>query len=542
LSGGSVSHQHLGLFDTPPDRRQVRLGLAIAGLLLVVSLPIAIVSQVRLPELEGFVPTIDAIMFLGEAITAAMLYAQAGVFRLRSLAVLGTGYLFTALLLIPHALAFPGAFADDGLLGAGLSTTAWIAMLRKPPFALAILTYAHCKTTDLAAQPDSARPQPRISLHIALALALAVAITLLAMSSPDLLPALMRDRAHIIRARLIACECVSTVLWIAAIVMLYRRRSSILDMWLLVALSGCLFTSLLDMTLPARFTAGFYWYGAVMTFSNLVVLLALISESARLYGRLALSTSAWTREREARLMSIDALTAAIAHEVGQPLAAVGIHANAGLRSLTGERPDAKRAINSMRAAVEAGNLASGILKGVRATFARRPNLRTTFSLTDLVLTTAPMFQRELASERILLELDLDEALSPVLGDQVQLQLVLINLISNAVESLSATKGRPRHIKIRSAPLQGLGMVLEVSDNGAGVAPGDMAHIFEPYFTTKATGAGMGLSLCRIIVEAHGGRLWASHGEEAGAVFHLELPASASYAAMSAPDPAMGAAD
>ena len=120
----------------------------------------------------------------------------------------------------------------------------------------------------------------------------------------------------------------------------------------------------------------------------------------------------------------------------------------------------------------------------------------------------------------------DDELPPVLADRAQLQLVLINLLTNAIEALGATEDRPRLIAIRSAMLEKQGVVLEVSDNGVGIASEDVAHIFEPFFTTKATGAGLGLSLCRIIVEAHGGRLWASRGAAFGATFHLELPASA----------------
>jgi signal transduction histidine kinase len=100
----------------------------------------------------------------------------------------------------------------------------------------------------------------------------------------------------------------------------------------------------------------------------------------------------------------------------------------------------------------------------------------------------------------------------------------------------ATEDRPRRIAIRST-MRGHSVVLEVSDNGVGIARKDMAHIFDPFFTTKSTGAGLGLSLCRVIVEAHGGALWASRGEDNGATFHLELPGGASGGLVTAPEPA-----
>ena len=158
-------------------------------------------------------------------------------------------------------------------------------------------------------------------------------------------------------------------------------------------------------------------------------------------------------------------------------------------------------------------------------FAKGPGAATEFSLNDLVRETASLLDRELAGAKVSLELALDETLPPILADRVQIQRVLVNLFTNAIESLGATRGRPRRIAIRSMPMDGQDVLLEVSDTGTGIAPEEMEHIFDPFFTTKATGTGLGLSLCRTIVEEHGGRLWASRGEEHGATFHLQLPRS-----------------
>ena len=487
------------------------------------SIPILLAGVVRLPEVGPFIPVVDAIMFVGEAITAALLYAQAAVFRFRGLAILGTGYLYTALLLIPHSLTFPGAFAWNGLLGAGVSTAAWIVVLRYPAFAIAVILYVYFQQADSTARPDAERrPALNISAHIVAAVLLATAAILLTASG--VLPPFLVDRSRAILSHTIEYQVFMSALWIVAIVLLLRRWRSVLDLWLLVALAGWLLQSLLNMAEHGRFTAVWYWFYAVTLLSHLVVMLALVAEFTRLYARLALSTSAWNREHEARLMSIDALASAIAHEVGQPLSAVSLYQNASLKWLTGKRPDVKRAIGSLQAAIEAEKLALGVINSVRATFARRTGDKTAVDLAELVHATAPLLEAELAGARVSLTLSVGEAAPSVLADRVQLQLVLINLLTNAVEALAAIGDRPGRIVVRLANLESRGIVLEVSDNGVGIPHEDMAAIFEPFFTTKSTGVGLGLSLCRLIVEAHGGRLWASRGEGFGATFHVELPA------------------
>jgi signal transduction histidine kinase len=162
---------------------------------------------------------------------------------------------------------------------------------------------------------------------------------------------------------------------------------------------------------------------------------------------------------------------------------------------------------------------------MRSVLARRSGERSKFSLNDLVLDTALLLDRELARGNISLQLELDEMLPPIVADRMQMQQVLVNLFTNSIQSLMATRGRPRCIAIQSGPLDGPDVQLDVSDNGVGIAADRMEHIFDVFFTTKAKGTGMGLSLCRTIVEKHGGRLWASQGEKYGATFHLQLPAA-----------------
>ncbi|HYX46696.1 MAG TPA: ATP-binding protein [Sphingomicrobium sp.] len=519
-----MSQEHLGLFDTPPDRHEIRLGLAVVALLFALLIFILPLRNIQLGAIDAFIPIINTAMLVGELIIATLLYSQATVFRSRALTVLASGYVFSALMLVPHALTFPGAFTPTGLLGAEVSTTAWLAMFRRYAIPIAIVSYAFLKRADLAALAET-RHSPRILEGVLAAITLAVLMTALATVGHNWLPSLAVNARNGVPSHLVIANSVTILLSASAMMLLFRQLRSVLDMWLLVVLSDWVASSLLNLAVHTRFTLGFYYLFGMMMVSNLVVMIALLTESNRLHARLALSTAASQREREARLLSMDAVTASVSHEVGQPLAAVRLNASAALRWLDRKKPDVGRAISSLRTVSDAAERTFAIIKSIRATFAREPSHAVEFNINDLLIETASLLDRELAADKISLNLALDESLPLVLGDRVQLQRVLVNLVMNAIEALRTAPSQSRQIAISSSPQGDNDVLVLISDSGPGIAAEDMSRIFEVFFTTKSTGTGLGLPLCRIIVEEHGGRLWASSSELQGASFHIRLPRS-----------------
>jgi PAS domain S-box-containing protein len=224
-----------------------------------------------------------------------------------------------------------------------------------------------------------------------------------------------------------------------------------------------------------------------------------------------------------RVTMLGELTASISHEINQPLAAVIANAEACLSWLDRNPPDLDAARRSVEWIVEDGNRASEVIRHVRALAKKSGIERASLDINDVARDAMALVQRELSNRGVLLKLKLAPDLPRTFGDRVQLQQVIINLVINAVEAMESVADRPRELTIRSGRRDVENVFLSVADIGVGIPDGDAERVFAPFFTTKSGGMGMGLSICRSIVEAHEGRLSASRNERGGATFQFVLP-------------------
>jgi PAS domain S-box-containing protein len=229
--------------------------------------------------------------------------------------------------------------------------------------------------------------------------------------------------------------------------------------------------------------------------------------------------------RVARRTTLAAMTASIAHEINQPLTAIVTNGGVGLRWLAKAEPDLERVGKALKRIVDDGHRASDIIASIRAMFRKDGHEAAPLNVNDLLRDVLTLVQGELDSHRIVLQRELLEGLPEIVGERVPLQQVLLNLIMNAVEAMSPLADRTRLLSVRTQILELDHVLITVADRGIGIDPQNIDRIFEAFFTTKPQGMGMGLSICRSIVDAHGGRLWAAPGSPYGSVFNVKLPVS-----------------
>ena len=226
----------------------------------------------------------------------------------------------------------------------------------------------------------------------------------------------------------------------------------------------------------------------------------------------------------ARMTTLGELTAWIAHEVNQPLAGIVTNGTACLQWLGQKNPALDEARSSVEDMISDAQRAGDVILEIRALSRKTAPKRAPLDINELIQGVVRLVTREAQAHGASVRLDLAPALPAVVGDRVQLQQVVINLVINAIQAMASVTARPRELSIRSRQNEAGHVLIEVADSGHGIGSTKADQLFKAFFTTKPAGMGMGLSICRSIIEAHGGTVWATDNTPSGAVFHFTLPA------------------
>jgi signal transduction histidine kinase len=230
-----------------------------------------------------------------------------------------------------------------------------------------------------------------------------------------------------------------------------------------------------------------------------------------------------------RVTILGELAASIAHEINQPLAAVITNGSACLRWLAGATPNLDEAREAVARIIRDGNRASDVIGRIRALVKKSGTEQVRLDINEVIQEVVGLIQSEIQKNGVALRLELAADFPRVLGDRVQLQQVILNLVMNGIEAMSAVTDRARDLLLRSYQYESDKVLIAVQDSGIGLQPGSLDHLFEAFFTTKPKGMGMGLAISRSIIEAHGGRLWAVPNDGPGVTFEFALPVEAADA-------------
>ena len=439
--------------------------------------------------------------------------------------------MFTSLTLVAWLLALPGVFAPTGLLGAGLQSGLWIGVTPPLAFPLFVIAYALLRDANPRIRKLAHAPSSFVAASVVIVTAAVCVAIVLLIVFDALLPRIMLDSTHF--SLLFVPVSVGVVLLtFVALAVVWHKRRSVLDLWLVVVMWAHACGGMILLAPPghARFTVGWYATRGFEFIAGSVVLFVLLYEITVLYGQLLGAVIAQRREREARLMTGDAVAATIAHEIKQPLTGMVTNVGVGLRWL--DRSELDEAKLAMKRAVADGARIGAVIDSIQSLFKRDTTGRSSVDLNKLIAEALSFLRYDLQKHGVKADAESAVQSAYVVGDAVQLRQVLLNLMTNAIEAMSNAHG-PRILSVRVEAADG-SVLASVADTGPGIAGKETDWLFKPLLTTKAQGMGMGLSISRSIIESHGGRLWAGPNPPRGAVFRFSLPVEPAILADASP--------
>jgi len=547
MERGRSARELAYLSRAPATAAQKRLAWAIVLISVAAFIPAVPYARVPLAQVPAFIPSYEAALAIIDLITATLLFGQFARLRTAALLALAGGYLFDALIIVPHAFAFPGVFSPTGMLGAGSQTAAWLYVFWHGGFPLSVMLYGVLGRR----RDDRLRSSTSAAITVAagVAAALAAGLTLLATAGHGLLPVIIVNGDY---TQLVA-KGVSPALWglsVLALVVVWRKPElSVLDLWVCVVLCAWLLDIALSAVIgSARYDLGWYAGRTYGLLAATFVLCLLLVETNSLYGRLerllddledrhrALEQSTAELERSQaqlrqsqKMEAVGQLTGGVAHDFNNLLTAV--IANVDLfDKLPGTTPEQHAfAAAAMRAAERGARLVKQLLA-----FGRRQMLRPEVADVNRLLDEFMPLLRRAVGETIEIELRQDSDLWPCLLDAAQFEAAMLNLALNARDAMR-TGGRLVIETRRAVHGSGVGGDLEwkpgdyvaisVADTGTGMRPYVRDHAFEPFFTTKPVGEGSGLGLSQVYGYAKqmGGHVTLDTAEGEGTTVTVYLP-------------------
>ncbi len=508
----------------PATAQQRRAAVSVVIALVITTAFVAPFANTQLGRVDAFVPVLQTVLATADVITAVLVLAQYVILPQRALLAVAAAYLCSASFAFLQTLSFPGGYAPAGLIGDGTNTSAWLFVFWHVTYPLGILIYTLSKDAPVRTMRLDRSAEAAIGVTVVSVFVVVTGLAWLATAQIGSLPVFYRDSVTL-QTRLGNQVNLGFLLWYAVVlaVLLVRRRT-ILDVWLAVILMAWMPNFVVAMLASSvRFSLGWYAARGFALVASFMLLVVLLTEMTVLYSRLANAFSLLRRERANRLMSVEAATSAIAHEVRTPLGAIALNADVALAQL-GSAPPEFAEVGVILRDIEADALrVNEVISGIRALFKTEPGKRIPVNLNNLVRHTVSLSEPDLLASGVTVSTDFRADQTVVRADPIQLQQVVLNLIRNAIDAMGNTARVDRQLSLSTAIKDGSTVVMSVRDTGTGIAEEDHDRIFDAFFSAKTAGMGLGLAISRAIVDAHGGTLHLVKSDPKGSEFEIELP-------------------
>jgi signal transduction histidine kinase len=526
-AGNSVQKEEqdfpLIIANMPATGQQKAMAVCVAVLLVVATAVIAPFASIQLGRVDSFIPVLQTALSIADLITAALLFAQYSIQPQTALLALASGYMFSGSFAFLQTLAFPGGYAPAGLIGDGLSSPGWIYVLWQTTFPAAIFVYALFKDATPAARPG--RPiLTAIAITVACVLATIAVLTWIVTTKTEYIPSFYTSD---IRLQTQFGNQVNLALWLwgtTALAVLFARRRTVLDLWLMVTLLASMPNFLVAMIgSSVRFTIGWYAARCFVLVSSCLLLTVLLIETMFLYSRLASAITLQRRERTNRLLSVEAVTGAIAHELGAPLGAIVLNASTALsqlRSTPRELEDMEDILSDIEAD---SHRAAAIVSSIREMTTKTVHRSALTSAEDVGQLALRLLKHDLQINEVSVTAEFQGNLPEVQIDGMELQQVLLNLVRNAIDAMSSSPPEARRLRLKTCFDGQSTVLMSVQDSGPGISAVNRERIFDPFFTTKPNGMGLGLAISSTLVASRGGKLRLTKSDSDGSIFELAIP-------------------